>query len=571
MINLSTGSRSWVGGELIRTYWAALLCSVSVAVCAQAQTVPPSVQPGSIERELNNQAPTAPTNKVSIPAPNGLEAPANAASVSIHLSGVDIVGASAIAPAVLAPLYSNLIGRDATVADLYAAANAITAKYVAAGYAISFAVVPKQTIESGHAEIDVVEGYVAETRFEGAPPPAMLKGFAAHITSSRPLKTATLERFLLLANDVPGFTVKSVFEKMEGAARGATRLVIHVERKAFSASATVDNRGSRALGPWRADVSAHLNDLLGQGESIGLRGFLSSDAKELRYGSTEVSWPLGNNGTRLKLEASYSDSHPGVPLLSAAGFGANGITARFGLEHPLIRSRAETLQLDAFAGGQWLKSNLMSAPNSRDHIYTLSVGGTYWGYDDHGVTSAGAHLVQGLGVFDATTDHSALRSRSAGSGVYTALNLNAMRLQELGSGFEGLLSGSGQLASRGLLGSQQCGYGGMQFGRGFDDSELVGDNCFMTSAELRYGFAGVPALNSLQVYGFGDAGYAERRGTLLPTERRSDTAYSAGLGLRWRFNDNLSGWVEFAQPISRDVALEGNRHGRVFFALTGGF
>lgn len=58
---------------------------------------------------------------------------------------------------------------------------------------------------------------------------------------------------------------------------------------------------------------------------------------------------------------------------------------------------------------------------------------------------------------------------------------------------------------------------------------------------------------------------------LLPAERRSDTAQSAGVGLRRRFNDHLSGWIEFAQPFSRDVALEGNRHGRVFLAITGGF
>jgi hypothetical protein len=48
-------------------------------------------------------------------------------------------------------------------------------------------------------------------------------------------------------------------------------------------------------------------------------------------------------------------------------------------------------------------------------------------------------------------------------------------------------------------------------------------------------------------------------------------ARGAGLGVRWRINDHLSGWIEYAQPFSRDVAMKGTRHARVFFAVTGGF
>ena len=157
-----------------------------------------------------------------------------------------------------------------TIADLYAAANAITAKYVQRGTRSALRSSPKQTIENGHAEIDVVEGYVAEFKFVGDTEniPPVLTDYAKHIVSSHPLKTAALERFLLLANDVPGYTAKSVFDRIEGAPRGATRLIIHLEHKAVSGYATVDNRGSKAMGPWRADIGATLNNLLGQGEAL---------------------------------------------------------------------------------------------------------------------------------------------------------------------------------------------------------------------------------------------------------------------------------------------------------------
>ncbi len=564
-------------GTLRRVGWGFSLLVFSFVIAAEAiaQAIPPSVQPGAIERQLKSQPQALPSGKIQLPAPESLAAPANASDIHVRLTVIDVVGAKALSPAELAPAYQGLIGRDATVADLYAAANAITAKYVAAGYAISFAIVPKQTIENGRAEIDVVEGYVAEFRFEGdtASIPPVLTDYANHIVSSRPLRTAALERFLLLANDVPGYIAKSVFDRIEGAPRGATRLVIRLTHRFMSGSVTVDNRGSKAMGPWRADVGATLNNLLGQGEALSLRAFVSSDTNELRYGSARMSWPLGGNGTRLVAEGTYSDAHPGLPLLSLLDFAPTGMTARIGVEHPLIRSRAENLQLDFFAAGQWLKSNLLASPNSRDHIYTLSAGGTYWRYDDAGMTTIAAHLSQGLDIFDATTTSSLLRSRYAGSGVFTAMNLNATRLQELGAGFEGALSASGQLASRALLVSQECGYGGGVFGRGFDDSEMVGDVCALGSAELRYNadVGNTLPLEALQLYGFADTGFTDRRGILLPGETRSDAAYSAGLGVRWRFNENLSGWVEYAQPISRDVAQEDNRRGHVFVAITGGF
>jgi hemolysin activation/secretion protein len=327
------------------------------------------------------------------------------------------------------------------------------------------------------------------------------------------------------------------------------------------------------MGPWRIDVGTTFNNLLGQGEALSLRGFVSSDTRELRYGSVTASWPLNGNGTRLVVEGTYSEGRPGLWLLRLLDFASNGETVRIGVEHPLIRSRAENLQLDFYVAGQWLNSNISIYPNTRDRIYSLSAGGTYWRTDDEGMTTVAAHLTQGLNVFDATTTSSLLRSRAAGSGVNTSLNLSAARLQELGYGFEGALSASGQLTSGPLLVSQECGYGGGVFGRGFDDSEMVGDVCALGSAELRYNtdLCRDLMLEMLQFYSFADMGFVDSRGNLLPGELRSETAYSVGVGFRWRLNENLSGWLEYAQPVSHDVVQLGNRHGRLFVSLTGEF
>ena len=568
--------------HLVGAVWAGLV--VCAALCAIGATqalaapvapppIPPGVQPGVVERELQ-RSPQAPQQaKIDIPAPNGFEAPGNAAEIHIKLTSIEVSGNSAVSSADFTPATQGLLGRDITVADLYGAANAITAIYVAKGYALCFAVVPAQSIEDGHARIDVIEGYVAEIKFAGdtARLPPALSGYGERIKASRPLKTTDLERFLLLANDVSSFTAKSTFDRIANGARGATRLVITLTQQPVAGSLTLDNRGSKAMGPWRADAFASFNNLLGQGEGLRLLALRALDGNELSYGSVDATLPLDDNGTSLVFAGSYSDANPGLAALSAINFASKGWTARLGVDHNVIRSRTDNLTLSFQATGKWLASDLASTANSRDRIFTLVAGASYWSNNASGLTTLGARATQGLDIFGATTGASPLRSKASGSGAYTALSLDAARLQSLGGNFDVYVSVTAQIASRGLLASEQCGYGGGAYGRGFDDSEIVGDNCAMGAAELRYNFGAAGPLAAVQPYGFFDAGIVSQQAKALPGEKHSEAAQSVGFGIRAQISDHFSGSVEFAQPISHDISQDNNRAGRVFVSLRGEF
>ena len=67
---------------------------------------------------------------------------------------------------------------------------------------------------------------------------AMLK----HLTSPRPVNNADLERYLLLANDIPGVSAQAVLRRVSPEP-GAVELVAKVARKPFSAQFQFDNRG----------------------------------------------------------------------------------------------------------------------------------------------------------------------------------------------------------------------------------------------------------------------------------------------------------------------------------------
>jgi hemolysin activation/secretion protein len=226
--------------------------------------------------------------------------------------------------------------------------------------------------------------------------------------------------------------------------------------------------------------------------------------------------------------------------------------------------------------GKWLSSTLAATPNSRDHLYELQAGATWNERDAGGLTAATATLTQGLDVFDATTSASALRSRQAGSGQFTSLSGVITRLMPLAQAsageFDLYAAASGQVASRGLLSAEQCGYGGSTFGRGFDANEIVGDHCLLGTAELRLTPAfgdtwSSGAVSGVQLFAVADAGQVWNSGNLGFGSLRTEGGASLGLGVRFSVLEHVSGSLEYDQPLGHRVALEANRAGRLFFQV----
>jgi hemolysin activation/secretion protein len=551
-----------------------------VASAQAAPNIPGTAQPGAVERTLQQKLPVAHEDRIQLPAPEGFGTPQGAESFHFTLHQVVVDGANALPADAVAATYGPLLGHDVTLAQIYDVARHITGLYAKAGYALSFALVPAQDIDksAGVVRIDVVEGYVGEVRYDGDTEGlARIVGeYGENITLSKPLKTATLERFLLLMNDLPGYKVSGVFDRIANAPKGDTRLIVKVEYRPVDASGEVDNRGSKAFGPWQAGVTASLNSLLGQGESVMIHALRALNANQLSAGVMRVSVPLSDNGLTFTLNTTYSDGHPGSAVLSALHFASNGWTASAQLNYPLLRSRGESVWLWGGVSGKWLKSQLLATPNTSDHLYELQAGAIWNERDPNGLTTATATLTQGLDVFDATTSASLLRSRLAGSGAFTMLSGTITRLEPLSQTSAGDLdlyaAAMGQLASRGLLSVEQCGYGGVPFGRGFDANEIVGDHCLLGTAELRLtpalgdAWAG-GAVNGLQLFAVADVGQVWNTGHLGFGDKASESGASIGLGARFGLLEGVSGSLEYDQPLGHGVALEGNRAGRVFFQL----
>ena len=196
--------------------------------------------------------------------------PANAENVRFTLKTVQVEGATAYSDQELSSLYADKVGSEISLADVYTIAAEMTNKFRNTGYILTQVVVPPQTIQGGAVNLKVVEGYIDQVVVEGAGTERenkTVREYAGHIRTGKALNVRELERYLLLINDLPGVEARSVLSPSRNKA-GAADLRIIVSRDPYDAILSLDNYGSRFLGPLQASAAGSLNSFFGLDEKI---------------------------------------------------------------------------------------------------------------------------------------------------------------------------------------------------------------------------------------------------------------------------------------------------------------
>jgi hemolysin activation/secretion protein len=504
------------------------------------------------------------------------EVPENAANIPLQIEAVTLVGVTVYKPEELEEYWRDRIGKPGKLGDLFAIAAEITARYRNDGYVLSRAVVPAQEIEDGKVEIRVVEGYVAQVIFEGDDDrPDLLRGIGERITDARPVRVADLERYLLVLNDQPGVAVSSIL-KPSPDQTGAAVLVVTVQREALQSFATLDDRGTRYVGPIQTTIGTRINSPFGLGDQTFIRGITTPlFPNELMAFDLNNQQTLNAEGTTLALNLNFGEAHPGFTL-QPFKLTSDSSTIAFVLSHPLIRSRVENLRVNVQAAANQYRTDIGSSttPLLRDSIRSLRISLIYESVDRfHGANLAGLQFSQGLDVFGASKPGATFLSRAAGRPDYTKLNYDLSRAQSLGGGFTLITAATAQTAFTSLLSSEQFGLGGSTFLRAYDPSDLIGDSGIAAKFEIQY--SDQPKewyLKSYDLYSYFDLGRTQNL-TTLPGEKSSDAGISLGVGSRFTLTDWSNGYVEVSQPIMRGVPTEGthDHFPRVFFALIAKF
>jgi hemolysin activation/secretion protein len=546
----------------------ALAASVSLLPSA-LYAQPVSVDPAQVERRFDRdnlpiadhlRRPELRTPDTAVAQPQARQ------RFDFVVKQVLLEGNQAIKGAALAPLYQPAIGKKITQAEATKLRQAILKLYRSEGYAlaqVSFA----PAAAKGQLVIKINEGRISRVNFTGAKPQnPIIDAYVAHLTSKSAVKNTDIERFLLLINDLPGTTAKGAVVPA-GTAGGSHELVVSVNQKAYDASYSVDNRGSKFIGPVQHSFVGSAYSLFDRGDRTTARFITTSPIDELKFFDLLHEQPVGSQGGKVALTGSISETKPGSSL-SASRIEAQSQFARISYTHPIVRERLESFEARAMVDARNTDIDTASVTTSKDRLRTIRAGGIYEFADGfNGSNLFNLQLSQGVEALGGSDNRDDV-SRTGADASFTKLNFDLSRTHYLPvSGLTFFTAATAQYASDKLLGAEQISFGGNGFGRGYNPVEIAGDHGLGGKAELRYGRAtNLEFMPSYQLYGYYDAGRVWTRGN----NSTDDSLASTGIGLRTQIYDRVSANVEVAFPLTKDVSNEGNDGDspRFFFGAT---
>jgi hemolysin activation/secretion protein len=388
--------------------------------------------------------------------------------------------------------------------------------------------------------------------------------YAAKITAQRPANIRVMERYLLLAGDLPGLKFSSSL-KPDPKITGASILVVQVTKKPVEARAQLDNRGTPARGPLEFLGSATLNNLTGQHEALTLTyaGVVPWD--ELHYAALNYKQVLTSEGLAFFADGSDAWGTPGTAPLELLQYRTLGPYGDAGFSDPIIRSRESNLTLSGLFFASNNEADVLGAPFTDDRLrgFRAKVDADY-ADQSQAINQFNVTVSQGILGLGSTSNDNPLASRAAGRVDFDKIEATVSRTQPLFDRFSAYVSGYGQYAFTPLLVPEQCSFGGRYFGRAFDPSELLGDSCIEAIGELRYDVPQQLLLLSktAQLYTYTDYGQLYTRDAALGTPAFQDAA-SVGGGVRLDWFNHVDADLSVAK------AIEGPRNdSRFFFILT---
>ncbi len=551
---------------------AALLAVFLVSLApALAQQVPPAAEPGTIQKRLEPPLQPKAVPPIDIPDTGRAIPPPGAEATRFVLTDLLVDGNTVYTEEELMPLWEGLLGQEITLTQFYGVAAAITVRYRNDGYILTRALVPPQEIIDGVAEIEVIEGYIDNVIVEGdsSGPAAQIEDKIAAIMDSQPLRAEVLERYLLLLNDLPSVSVQSIL-RPSPMTPGASELIILLEESKFSAAVSLDNRGSRFLGPYQYGANIRIDNAFELYESTEFNLIGTAELSELMFLSVTHTQPLTSEGTTLTVIASHTATAPGSTLevFNVEG-DSDAISAA--VVHPVVRTRSRNISVVGGFDFRNVTTKILDTTDTKDRIRSVFVGGTLDFVDQfRGISLIGAELRQGLDILDATESGSANLSRSGGRSDFTKITAAVRRKQSLARGLSLSAAFTGQYAFSQLLASEECGLGGEDFGSAYDAFELSGDHCLAGRLELQYGAASESEfIESYEIYGFYDLGAVWHIDGSNRNTRES--LASAGFGARTNLIEDIWGSLELAIPLTRSPTVDrddGQKKPRLFFSLT---
>jgi hemolysin activation/secretion protein len=517
-------------------------------------------------------------------APCALDGP-EFRSIRFVLKGATFDGPQTSAD--LTPSYAPYVGKDVPISTVCEIRDRAATILRDAGY-IAAVQVPEQRIEGGVVRFQVLVARLTQVRVRGEATGAetILASYLNQLTKRPLFNRHEAERYLLLASDLPGDTVRLTL-RPAGTAPGDVVGDVTVQRLPAYADFIVQNGGSEALGPWGGLLRAQLFGLTGLGDRTVFSVFSTSDFHEQQTVQVAHDMRLGPEGISLSGAFTYAWARPHVPNTAIL---AKTLLGTIELGYPIVRHQSETVRgsvgMDVVNQDVWLNHIPLTRDRLRVAFLRLGIdavasdiGLNYSTAEPPWHFTGQVELRQGLDALGATHDCGPLGVNCLGPGKIPPSRLEGQadatvfRLTSYGEvrpipKLTFALGLRAQYTDKPLLSFEDFSAGNYTVGRGYDPGALLGDRGYDTQLEMRYG-SRIPASASrpaIEGYAFWDHALVRNRDKLLPFIGREHlNSVGAGARVNW---DRFILDAGVAVPLTHIGPLNKRPDPRVLISLT---
>lgn len=517
-----------------------------------------------------------PSNLVPSPTtpPSSGEATPEDVPDTVVVERFEVIGSTVFSAADFDAVTAAFTNRPITFRELFQAREAVTQLYVSKGYVTSGAYIPPQTLTDGVVQIHVLEGQLDTINVTGNE-----RLQSAYISSRLGLAAAPplnvdrlLEGLQLLQLDPLIETLSA--ELSSGVRPGTNTLnVIVREAEEFDGSLSADNGRSSSVGSFRQQVRLSYANLSGIGDriSLGYNHTAGSQGVDLNY-----TVPVSPHNATVSISTGVSKSSVIEAPFSILDIQSFSRYLEVTYRHPVVQTPTEEFALSLTASRQESRSEFLgnfggaipftsigSDASGRTNISAIRFAQEWTQRSNQQVIAARSQFNIGLGILGATVNSSAPDSR------FLSWRGQAQWVRLLAPDTLLVMRGDLQLSLNSLVAQEQFGLGGSQTVRGYRQDQLLTDNGFLASTEVRIPMIRLPEQDSIvHIIPFVDFGMGWNTGNARPNTPLS-TLISAGLGLNLQIGDDFTARLDWGIPLNKtDGSGNALQSSGIHFSLT---
>jgi hemolysin activation/secretion protein len=540
----------------------ALFLSFSTPIIAQTLPQPP--QPDLPDTPL-------PPSESPLQFPTFTPSPSTAPIGSIKVTRIEIINNTVIKTSELEkiPVLSDNIpifdikNQTLEFSELLQIASQVAEYYAQQGYRTSgaIAVIPEESREKGqgNVKIQVIEGIlesievniqdekVLDTRFDGYVRKRL------KVRENQPLNVDNLLEALQLLQLDPLINQISA-TLTQGIEPNSSQLIVTYQpNNPLSLGVLLDNGRSPSVGSFERGAAFNYDNVLGLGDKIRL-SYLNTDGSDRPEVSYEIPFTADNATIRFDyvhndsaiIEPPFDDiDQDGQRPDITSNYDAYDVTVRY----PLIRSiKNQTFRefavginpswrnTQSFLFGEPFPFSLSADVLGNTNIFALRFSQDYTQQSPTEIIAFRSQLSIGLDAFGSTISPQVPEIDVADS-QFVAWRGQGQYVKFLAEDTLWLVRSNVQLADRPLLPIEQFSIGGLGSVRGYRQDQILTDNGFFATTEVRLPVLRIPDGNQegvLQIVPFVDYGLGWN--TDLPNPRHN-SLLSLGFGLLWQLGD----------------------------------